>query len=78
MFPGRSSPRRCPTGAAYDQLIERVRSNEIMRGKLLSEDGTLALVVLAHRAGDRQRRRAQRRSSARSATRSPSTSKAPG
>ncbi len=40
-------PADLPTGEAYKKLIERVRSNEIIRGKLLSEDGTLALVVLA-------------------------------
>src|ERR1044072_9481506 len=40
-------PDELPTGAAYDQLVQRVLSNEIIRGKLLSEDGELALVVLA-------------------------------
>jgi predicted RND superfamily exporter protein len=40
-------PDELPTGAAYDALVKRVLSNEIIRGKLLSEDGTLALVVLA-------------------------------
>jgi predicted RND superfamily exporter protein len=40
-------PADLPTGEAYQKLIERVRSNEIIRGKLLSDDGTLALVVLA-------------------------------
>jgi uncharacterized protein len=40
-------PEELPQGAEYDQLIKRVLSNEIIRGKLLSEDGTLALVVLA-------------------------------
>src|SRR5674476_1589404 len=34
-------------GADYDKFIETVKSNEIIRGKLLSEDGTLALVVLS-------------------------------
>jgi predicted RND superfamily exporter protein len=34
-------------GPAYDRFIETVKSNEILRGKLLSDDGTLALVVLA-------------------------------
>ncbi|PMU85966.1 hypothetical protein, partial [Pseudomonas sp. GW704-F5] len=32
---------------AYDQFIETVKNNEIIRGKLLSEDGTLALIVLS-------------------------------
>jgi hypothetical protein len=40
-------PEELPEGAEYHALIERVLSNEIIRGKLLSEDGTLALVVLA-------------------------------
>jgi hypothetical protein len=34
-------------GPAYDALVERVQSNEIIRGKLLSLDGSLALIVLA-------------------------------
>jgi hypothetical protein len=40
-------PETLPTGPAYDELIKTVRSNEIIRGKLLSEDGTLALIVLS-------------------------------
>jgi len=40
-------PEELPEGAAYDKLIDQVRANEIIRGKLLSEDGELALVVLA-------------------------------
>jgi predicted RND superfamily exporter protein len=40
-------PETLPEGAAYQALIDRVKSNEIIRGKLLSEDGTLALLVLA-------------------------------
>ncbi len=40
-------PADLPQGAAYDQLIARVKSNDIIRGKLLSDDGELALVVLA-------------------------------
>jgi predicted RND superfamily exporter protein len=40
-------PAELPEGEAYDALIERVMQNEIIRGKLLSEDGELALVVLA-------------------------------
>lgn len=34
-------------GPEYDKFIETVKSNEIIRGKLISEDGTLALVVLS-------------------------------
>jgi predicted RND superfamily exporter protein len=46
-LPAALFPDPLPTGAAYEQLIERVKSNEIIRGKLLSNDGHLALVVLA-------------------------------
>ena len=40
-------PETLPTGPEYDALVQKVLSNEIIRGKLLSEDGTLALVVLS-------------------------------
>ena len=40
-------PDPLPEGAAYQALIHRVMENEILRGKLLSEDGQLTLVVLA-------------------------------
>jgi hypothetical protein len=40
-------PQDLPQGADYQKLIERVQANEIIRGKLLSLDGQLALVVLA-------------------------------
>lgn len=40
-------PADLPEGPDYDRLIERVKANEIIRGKLLSEDGELALIVLA-------------------------------
>jgi len=40
-------PEKLPEGAEYDALIKRVMENEIIRGKLLSEDGQLALIVLA-------------------------------
>ena len=43
----RCSRRSCRPGADYDALVKRVLTNEIIRGKLLSEDGTLALVVLS-------------------------------
>jgi predicted RND superfamily exporter protein len=33
--------------AAFAELTERVKANEIIRGKLLSNDGSLALIVLA-------------------------------
>jgi uncharacterized protein len=40
-------PDPLPDGKAYDALVQKVLSNEIIRGKLVSEDGTLALIVLA-------------------------------
>ena len=39
-------PDKLPGGAEYDRLIQRVMNNEIIRGKLLSEDGDLTLIVL--------------------------------
>src|SRR3978361_2227497 len=46
-LPAALFPSDLPEGAAYDKFVETVKSNEIIRGKLLSEDGTLALVVLS-------------------------------
>ncbi|MGE3416336.1 MAG: RND family transporter [Bradyrhizobium sp.] len=46
-LPAALFPPDLPEGAAYDKFIETVRANEIIRGKLLSEDGTLALVVMS-------------------------------
>jgi predicted RND superfamily exporter protein len=46
-LPAALFPAELPEGAAYDQFIETVKTNEIIRGKLLSEDGTLALIVLS-------------------------------
>jgi predicted RND superfamily exporter protein len=40
-------PEPLPEGKAYDALVQKVLSNEIIRGKLVSEDGELALIVLA-------------------------------
>src|ERR1700716_4030202 len=40
-------PSELPEGADYDKFIETVKANEIIRGKLLSDDGTLALIVLS-------------------------------
>ncbi|MEZ5775214.1 MAG: MMPL family transporter [Hyphomicrobiaceae bacterium] len=40
-------PEVLPEGQAYDDLIAHVRDNEIIRDKLLSPDGELALVVIA-------------------------------
>src|ERR1700744_1734336 len=46
-FPAALFPGELPQGADYDKFIETVKSNELIRGKLLSEDGTLALIVLS-------------------------------
>src|SRR5690348_16653636 len=46
-LPAALFPSDLPHGADYDKFIETVKSNEIIRGKLLSEDGTLALIVLS-------------------------------
>jgi uncharacterized protein len=46
-LPAALFPQELPDGADYDKFIETVKSNEIIRGKLLSEDGTLALIVLS-------------------------------
>src|ERR1700757_4883086 len=46
-LPAALFPADLPEGAAYDKFIETVKANEIIRGKLLSEDGTLALIVLS-------------------------------
>jgi len=46
-LPAALFPNKLPEGADYDKFIQTVKSNEIIRGKLLSEDGTLALIVLS-------------------------------
>jgi predicted RND superfamily exporter protein len=46
-LPEQLFPDPLPEGADYDALKEKVLTNEIIRGKLISEDGTLALAVLA-------------------------------
>ena len=40
-------PEELPDGPAYQRLVDNLMSNELIRGKLLSDDGTLALVVLS-------------------------------
>jgi uncharacterized protein len=40
-------PDELPEGVDYDAMIARLKSNEIVTGKFLSEDGTLALAVIA-------------------------------
>ncbi len=46
-LPAALFPSELPQGADYDKFIETVKTNEIIRGKLLAEDGTLALIVLS-------------------------------
>src|SRR5260370_41906981 len=46
-LPAALFPSDLPQGADYDKFIETVKTNEIILGKLLSEDGTLALIVLS-------------------------------
>src|SRR3978361_2347270 len=46
-LPAALFPQDLPQGADYDKFIETVKTNEIIRGKLLSEDGTLALIRLS-------------------------------
>ena len=40
-------PEPLPEGAAYQDVVAKVRANELINGKLISPDGTLALIVLA-------------------------------
>jgi predicted RND superfamily exporter protein len=40
-------PEELPDGPAYQKLVDNLMANELVRGKLLSEDGSLALVVLS-------------------------------
>jgi predicted RND superfamily exporter protein len=46
-LPGPLFPADLPEGAEYDTLIHKALTNEIIRGKLLADDGKLALVVIA-------------------------------
>ena len=40
-------PEDLPEGPAFDGLVKRLRDNDLIRGKLLSDDGTLTLVVMS-------------------------------
>lgn len=40
-------PAELPEGEDYERLVERIKQNQIISGKLLSPDGKLALVVIA-------------------------------
>ena len=46
-LPAALFPEELPTGADYDALVARLKSNEIIRGKLLSDDGQFTLIVLS-------------------------------
>ncbi len=46
-LPGPLFPADLPEGDEYKALIDRVLTNDLIRGKLLSEDGKLALVIIA-------------------------------
>jgi uncharacterized protein len=46
-LPGPLFPEPLPNGAAYHELVQKVMTNEIIRGKLLSLDGQLTLIVVA-------------------------------
>ncbi len=46
-IPGPVFPAELPKGDVYKALIDKVRNNEIIKGKLLSDDGTLTLILLA-------------------------------
>jgi predicted RND superfamily exporter protein len=45
-LPGPLIPDELPQGTAYEQLVHRIKSNQIIHGKLLSEDADLTLIVL--------------------------------
>ncbi len=40
-------PDEIPEGAAFEAMLERLKTNDIVKGKFLSDDGELALIVIA-------------------------------
>ncbi len=40
-------PDELPEGAAFDVLVAKLKTNDIVKGKFLSDDGELALIVLS-------------------------------
>ncbi len=40
-------PDELPEGPAFNQILDALKSNDIVKGKFLSEDGQLALIVLS-------------------------------
>lgn len=46
-YPPPIVPDELPEGAAFDDVVATLRANDIVKGKFLSDDGTLALIVLS-------------------------------
>lgn len=46
-YPPPIVPEDVPEGAAYDAAIARLKANDIVKGKFLSDDGELAMIVLS-------------------------------
>lgn len=46
-YPPPIVPDVLPEGAAFDQVVAKLRANDIVKGKFLSDDGTLALIVIS-------------------------------
>ncbi|MCB1520010.1 MAG: MMPL family transporter [Hyphomicrobiaceae bacterium] len=40
-------PDDLPEGAAFDDIVKRLRANDVVSGKFLSDDGQLALIVIS-------------------------------
>jgi len=40
-------PDDIPQGAAFDDVVKRLRENDVVKGKFLSDDGQLALIVIS-------------------------------
>jgi len=40
-------PDQLPEGAAFDDMVKALRENDIVKGKFLSDDGQLALIVMS-------------------------------
>jgi len=46
-YPPPIVPDVLPEGAEFDAVVERLQTNEIVKGKFLSDDGRLALIVMS-------------------------------
>ena len=62
-------PRNCHKAAKYEELVHRVMNNELIRGKLLSSDRSLAAIVLSLDPAAIERSKLKKRSSTISAPR---------